>query len=329
MTQTLSQAGTVPAADLPGDRAAMAAGPQPALICLDDLAGGGALLAHGRAVAAGLSTPITLGHVLENRPHDLAADAARSPLRRERAHAKLVDLGSGAQRPVLLEGRPCDQLLRWIARHRPAFVALYTRAAAHPEVPRRLGHVAATLLAESGTSVLLVPPEIPATARYRRILLPLDGSFGSERAIPMAANLAAAHDAELLLVHVVPAPELTVIGPIERAAIELRERVLARNEHVVRDYLQSIRHRLMCARQPASVHVGHGDARDSLPAIGTKLGADLIILSTLGNGGHGSQGCGHVAAHLAGAARTPVLLVKAQAGDGPVPEPAPAATVPA
>lgn len=296
-----SRAGTGPAA---------AAEPHPALVCLDDLAGGGALIAHARAVAASLGAPLAIGHVIESRPSDLPADPVRWTLRRERARGTLADLATGGQRPVLLEGRPGEQLLRWIGQNRPAFVALYTRSAAPREAGARLGHVAATILAESGTSVLLVPPQAQPAARYRRILLPLDGSFGSERAIPAAARLAAIGGGELLLVHVVPAPEITMIGPIEQEAVALRAQLLARNERVALGYLESIRRRLVCARQPASLYLTQGDARDGLSMACETLAADLIVMATLGNGGHGKQGRGHVAAHLAGATRVPVLLIQ-------------------
>lgn len=56
-----------------------------------------------------------------------------------------------------------------------------------------------------------------ATSRYRKIVVPLDGSGWSETALPHAVDLARAHDAELILVHIFKTPAHEFIGQIALA----------------------------------------------------------------------------------------------------------------
>src|SRR3546814_8945346 len=50
---------------------------------------------------------------------------------------------------------------------------------------------------------------------YQRILVPLDGSRWAESVLPLAARIARAANAEILLAHVVPAPEMIEARPLE------------------------------------------------------------------------------------------------------------------
>jgi K+-sensing histidine kinase KdpD len=52
-------------------------------------------------------------------------------------------------------------------------------------------------------------------APYRRVVVPLDGSRWAESVLPLAVRLAKASEAELLLVHVVPTPEMIEARPLE------------------------------------------------------------------------------------------------------------------
>ena len=93
------------------------------------------------------------------------------------------------------------------------------------------------------------------------ILIPLDGSALSERALPFAVSLARASDARLWLVHALPAmppllnrePGLDVAATIEGRAAHLRERGLK-----------------------ATAHTIHGDATNAVLDASVDMPADLI-----------------------------------------------------
>src|SRR3546814_15735031 len=81
----------------------------------------------------------------------------------------------------------------------------------------------------SDLPILLVPPNAePKPDSYRRIVVPLDGSCWAESVLPVATRLARAADAELVLAHIVPRPELTVLRPLELEAQLMPQRVVAR-----------------------------------------------------------------------------------------------------
>ena len=72
------------------------------------------------------------------------------------------------------------------------------------------GAVAHKVIERSGVSILLVraqkaaeitPSGMLDAARYRRILVPIDGSLRSKAVLHLATRLAKVHDAELLLAH--------------------------------------------------------------------------------------------------------------------------------
>src|SRR5260370_16881287 len=75
---------------------------------------------------------------------------------------------------------------------------------------------------------------------FKRILVPLDGSKRSERAIPVAARIARATGGTIVFVEVVlPAVELgTYTGD---RTIELKPSAFARREEAAASYLESIR----------------------------------------------------------------------------------------
>lgn len=126
------------------------------------------------------------------------------------------------------------------------------------------------------------------------ILVPLDGSALSERALPFAASLARATGARLWLVHALPAmppvldrePRIDVAASVEGTAAHLRERGLK-----------------------ATARTVHGDATNAILDSSVDMPADLIVMSTHGRGGIGRWLYGSVADQVLVRATVPVLLV--------------------
>jgi nucleotide-binding universal stress UspA family protein len=105
-----------------------------------------------------------------------------------------------------------------------------------------LGGTARRVAEAANGSVLLVPPTEVGDdpLRYRRVMTPLDRSSRSECALPTALEIAAAHDAEIVLVHAAPNIDLSETGPLEAEAIALRDRLRHRNERVAEQYLRQV-----------------------------------------------------------------------------------------
>ncbi len=120
-----------------------------------------------------------------------------------------------------------------------------------------MSSVASKIAARAATSMLLVRPSASSVAqyegglqpvRYRRILVPLDGSQRAEHVLPMASALAERHTAELVLLHVVVKPELIQRMPLTDDEIELVDKVVSAISARLSTTSTSLAAGLPCAR---------------------------------------------------------------------------------
>jgi len=290
--------------------------------CFDGSEFGERVLPHALAMAKGLGAPLSLLRVLEGGgPGAAPLDPLDWNLHREEARSYLEGLvepderAGGAIEAEVIEGPAAEQICLW-ARHHDVDLTVLCTHGVSGQTEWSLASTARKLVDRVPGSILLVPATAAPgerIARYRRILVPLDGSARAESVLPLAARLAAAHDAELLLAHVVPAPELTEIGPLDAEDLELRERLLRRNERVANEYLDRLRARLAASDLSLRVLVLRGgDARSRLARLIADEAVDLVILSAHGRSGHSDVPLGSVTAYLITHAATPTLVVRSR-----------------
>lgn len=286
--------------------------------CVDRSAMARDVIAHAVAVANAMQGELTLIRVLETRPAGgTPADPVEWEIRRREARdamGRIVKEQAGGIADIkaqVVEGHPAEQIWLWARDHDVALTVFCTHGEDNV-MGRTLGKTASLVINGAIGSFLLVPPSVAhePVVRYRRILVPLDGSCRAESVLPFAVRLARAHEGEIILVHVVPVAELTEIGPLEAEAIELRQRLIARNERVARDYLDRIRGRLV--DQGIAVRglvLRDGDVRRRLARSVVDEAADLVILSAHGRGGHVDVPHGSIAAYQLAHAATPLLII--------------------
>ena len=153
------------------------------LVALDNSLAGKAVVASARALATLLGADVDALHITQNgdRTARSTAAAASIPLHTGTGPVveRLVEAG-GAEHVVAL-----------------AIGARGTSAARHP-----LGGTAAAVASALRKPVLVVPPDADATPRFRRILVPLEGTVSSSLA--PRAIFALAPDAEIdaLVLHI-------------------------------------------------------------------------------------------------------------------------------
>ena len=132
--------------------------------------------------------------------------------------------------------------------------------------------------------------------RYRRILVPLDGSSLAERALPFACRLAAQHGAEVVLARVVEPAGGAPVAAGEHSAIGAAQL-----------YLEDIASRLPL-RQPIQTAVYYGDPLEGILDEIQLRRPDLVVMAT-----HGRTGLrvvlGSVADAVARRSPAPVLLI--------------------
>ena len=275
------------------------------------------VLSHGCAVAKALDAPLVLLRVLEaGFPSDNGPrDPVGRKIRRREAEGQIMRLAQacshdgGRTDAEVVEGSAAEQIALWVHEH-PSDLAVLGTHGEGGVADWSLGNTTRRVLESGVGSVLLIPPSVsPDVVSYRRLFVPVDGSCRAESVLPLAVRIAKAHGAELVLAHVVPVPELTETGPLDKEDIDLRERLVARNERVARDYLDRLLMRVAASGVSTRVVMKRGDVRGKLSHL-IANDADLVVLSAKGHAARADAPYGRVTAHLMGNVVAPLLIVQ-------------------
>ena len=136
------------------------------------------------------------------------------------------------------------------------------------------------------TSVMIVyaaqamTPDV-AGLRYQRILVPMDCTQRAEYILPAAATLARAHDAQIVLAHIVQKPPMPRRTPPSREDVELADQLVERNQAEATQYLDQLRSRItgkVKARVLVSDHLA-----TTLQELVEQENSDLVLLSAHGH----------------------------------------------
>lgn len=145
-------------------------------------------------------------------------------------------------------------------------------------------------------------------SHYRKILVPLDGSDLSERAIAPALTLAEAMEAQLLL--------LRVVTPIPPAMDpQFYDQMNRQMEDEATAYLHQWRARLRDRYDDVIVAVRRGGAAETIIQIAQADSCDLIMISSHGRSGLGRWVYGSVAEKVLRSGCCPTLIIRAQVED--------------
>lgn len=199
---------------------------------------------------------------------------------------RLTPLISLPPEVVLLEGRTADRIIEYARQHHCDLVVLSSHGQSGIS-GWNVSSVAHKVISRIGSSVLLVRAYqmtdqggIDADLRYRRIVVPLDGSARAEHVLPVAAALAEWHNAQWQLVHVVTPPSLLQRMPLTPEENILVEQVVERNQTQAQRYLEQLQQRLHPEPQ---IHVVTGEnTAAALHKFVTQQEADLLVMSAHG-----------------------------------------------
>ena len=293
-------------------------------VCIDGSPVSERILPHGLAMARAFGAALTVLHVLEpQRPNDrpTSTDLLEWEMRRTDARRRLDGISAeygSAELPVeteLLEGRAAEEICSWETRHQVDLTVLCSHGASG-WTGWSLASTAKKLIEGLSGAALLVPAwalqEPPKReVIYERILLPLDASPRAESALPLAAHLARMHGSELILVHVVPVPELTRPAPLDEEELELEQRLIDRNTRVAESYLVQVGGHLVDQGLRMSTVLANDDhVRFGLLRCIREERPQLIVLSAHGRSGRTELPLGSVANFLLEHATAPTLIVR-------------------
>ena len=135
-----------------------------------------------------------------------------------------------------------------------------------------------------GCPSMLVPPQAVNMDKplFNHILVPLDGTSGSEQALAPAAALAAASDAEVTLFSMVQEvfdaePESDLVG--DRGLYNLK--VSIEKQDKVGDYLEKLARKMRLEGLDVCPRVDIGDDSAHLISVAARvLGADMVVMAT-------------------------------------------------
>lgn len=299
-----------------------------AVACLDNSPNAPHVFRHAVAVASGLDIPVTPAHVLQGWTAQTSpSDPIEWQIKMREAQdylSRIVKPGNGSfvlQEQLVLNGIAGEEISRWTSENVDNLIAMTTRCGLENGGSRysgdeqALGRTAQMVLDRTDASLLLIPPEGSEDEEivYRRLMVPLDGSWRAESVLPFAMRIARKHGAELLLAHVIPKPEIVTGGLDEAEANDFVTKLNQFNEKNARAYLDRLQARLNSGGIVVrSIVEKDGDVRERLLAIAKRHDADLIVMSARGKGALHNLSCGNVARHVAAHTRWPLLLVRQQ-----------------
>lgn len=282
------------------------------------------VLPHAIAIAKAFSAQITVAHVLEQPSASLRlpkADPLDWYLKKSAANQYLSAIKARLEanhlpvQIILLEGRAAEQIVDLAHANKVDLLILsgYGETSVSGGSESGISNIVQQILKRLRTSTLIVRTNQPASAqtadfRYRRLLVPLDGSQRAGAVLTMASALARAHEAELLLVHIVSKPEMARHMPLSREDTELATRLIERNQEAGDNYLE-----LMLPHLPANTRTRllvNDNIAATLQNISEQEQIDLLILSAHGYSGEVKWSYGSVTNRFITDGTIPLLIVQ-------------------
>ena len=279
------------------------------------------ILPHARAMASTFGACVTLLHVSETPPQ-ASVNVFDWSLRKAEAEAYLVEQAASFQRAGLrveyrlLEGPAAPRIVAYAEQQKIDLIVMSSHG--RGGLSRwNISHIAQKVLQQTSSSILLVRAEHAglepaATARYGRILAPLDGSRRAECVLPVANRLMAQQGTKLILAHVTSRP---FIFNRLLPTTEEREMVvqLARHNNArAREYFEELAARLvpeMGSGVETLLPVSDNVALALQNMVADKA-VDLVLLSAHGHSAQGQWTFGNVVTNFVFHGSVPLLVVQ-------------------
>ncbi len=279
------------------------------------------VLPHAAAIAGAFEAPIDLLRVLEPPDREtqaLSVDLLDWEMRRAEAQSYLDRVakklrGEGAEAGgTLLEGEPAERIVDH-ARETGSDLILLSSHGRSGLSATTLGSVVQKVILQARTSIMIVRAYREESrgfsgARYRNILVPLDGSRRAEVVLSAVDILARRFQSRVRLVHVVRRPEFPQAEPGASAYQELAEQMTALGWQESKKYLEKVRSRLP-AGSAADLLVS-GNVAEVLQEILDREEVDLVALSAHGHSEGTRRAYGSVTTSFIMYASAPLLIVQ-------------------
>jgi nucleotide-binding universal stress UspA family protein len=302
------------------------------LLPLDRSALAECVLPHAIAIARAFESQVTLLHVMDT-PREARWRRAMDPLNwqisKTEAKTYLRELDRRLQAAGLLtethilEGAAAEQVIEFLDTHAFQLITLSSHGQSGLS-EWGVSSVVQKIVLRARTSVMIVHAAQPVTPnitdlRYQRILVPMDGTQRAETILPAAATLARAHDAQIMLAHIVQKPSMPRRMPPSREDVELAAQLVERNQAEATQYLDQLRSRIAGKVQVRVLVSDHLAA--TLHEVVEQEKTDLVLLSAHGRSSQTRGLYGAVVSNFIAYGTTPLVIMRdsAQSPTSPIP----------
>ncbi len=279
------------------------------------------VLPHAVAIAHAFESQVTLVHVMDPPQRATwrrAVDPLNWRIRKAEAESYLSELALRLQKTGLhaekqiLEGHAAERIVEFSRKNDVPLIMIGSHGQSGL-TGWNVSGVVQKIILRAHTSIMIVRAYQPASIdvaglRYRRMLVPIDGSQRAECVLPLATTLARSHEAQILLTHIVRRPEMPRRTPPTREDLELAERIVERNQEEAVQYLDQLRSRLAVEAQVRVLVSDH--IAVTLHELVDQEKIDLVLLSAHGYSGQTRWPFGSVVVSFITYGNTPLLIVQ-------------------
>ena len=291
----------------------------PILVPLDGSLLAECVLPHVVAIGQAFDAKITLLHVMDKNCADFSTqlmDQLNWQINKNEARLYLKRIGhrlqnSGLQAKTnVLEGLAAESITQFAHSQEMKLIIL----SSHGQSGLRkwgISSITHKVIHRAPTSVLIIRAPQPKEQPYRRILVPLDGSWRAENVLTMVTLLARFHQSQIQIAHVVKTPEMARHLPPLQEDINLSNRIVVRNQEEARHYFNQVQLRSPLAGLDVKAHlIVSNNAAVAIHELVDREQIDMVVLSAHGYSGNNQWPYGSMVNNFILYGKAPLLIVQ-------------------
>jgi nucleotide-binding universal stress UspA family protein len=291
----------------------------PILVPLDGSLLAECVLPHVIAISQVFDAKIILLQVLDKNPADVSnqfIDLLNWQLNKTEAMLYLKRIDDQLRNSALhtkiniLEGPAAESIIEFARNQQMKLIIL----SSHGQSGLRKWGISSTthkIIFSAPTSLLIIRASQPKEQPYRRILVPLDGSWRAENVLPIVTLLARFHKSEIQIVHVVKTPEMARHLPPVREDVDLSHRIVERNQEEALNYLDQLQLHSSLVGVDVKTHlIVSNDVTRAIHELVYREQIDLVALSAHGYTGNNLWPYGNMVNNFILFGKVPLLIVQ-------------------
>jgi nucleotide-binding universal stress UspA family protein len=291
----------------------------PILVPLDGSPLAECVLPHVRAISQVFDAKIILLQVMDKNRADVSTqfiDLLNWQINKTEAmlYLKRIDdqlRNSALQTKInVLEGLAAESIIEFARSQQMKLIIL----SSHGQSGLRkwgISSITQKIIFSAPTSVLIIRAPQPMEQSYRRILVPLDGSWRAENVLPIVTLLARFHKSQIQIVHVVKTPEMARHLPPVQEDIDLSNRIVERNQEEALHYLDQLQLHSPLVGINVKTHLIVSDnVTRAIHELADREHIDLVVLSAHGYSGNNQWPYGNMVNNFILFGKVPLLIVQ-------------------